>query len=190
MASRYPKNVCVFGAASDRVSDHIKKESYEVGVLIGKKGHNLIYGAGSSGVMGAVVYGYLSTNPPTKPLGSTTHFIQDVEHALPEGVIHQINCRTMKDRKDIYQLADVVLVMPGGNGTADELLEFMTYKQLNDMAPEGDPSPYWNGRILLWNGGVAKHLIKLWEAMNEQNMAPDWRKYVELVDTKDLEDIL
>ena len=185
---RYPLNICVFGAASDAISDKIRTESFDVGELLGKRGHNLIYGAGSTGVMGAVARGFISTNPPTKPIGSTTHFIKDVENSFPEGVIHLIECRTMAERKEIYNVSDVILVMPGGNGTGDELLEYMTYKQLNDMDPCQDP--YWNGRLLLFKSGVYKQWLDLWDAMYKEKMAPKWSKYVELVDMKKLKEIL
>jgi len=185
---KYPLNICIFGAASDRISKRKKKMSFAVGRIIGFKGHNLIFGAGSTGVMGAVARGYISTNPPCKPFGITTHFIKEVENSYSEGAIHVIECRTMAERKELYNMADVILVLPGGNGTGDELLEYMTYKQLNDLDPYQEP--YWNGKILLYKGGVYKQWINLWEEMNRQKMCPDWKKYVSLVNMQDLEELL
>src|SRR6185436_17339808 len=123
------KTIAVFASASDRVSKKKKKQAYNIGRILGKADWKLIYGAGECGLMKQIVDGYLSTSPPCKPFGSTTKYISEIEKSAGQGKIHQVTCRSMSERKQLYMLADVVLVIPGGNGTTDELFEFLTYKQ-------------------------------------------------------------
>lgn len=185
---KYPLTVCVFGAASEHISKRKKKTAFAIGRLLGKRGHLLLFGAGTTGVMGEVARGYMSTNPPTKPFGITTHFIREVEHSFAEGEIHCVTTRSMAERKEMYQMADVVLVLPGGEGTLDELSEFKTYKQLNLLAEASDMEPqYWNGPLLLFKQGMYRHYINMWEAQTKQNLAPPWEDSVALVDFATLE---
>lgn len=188
---KYPLTVLVFGAASPRISKRKKKTAFAVGRLLGRKGHLLLYGAGSEGVMGEVARGYLSTNPPIKPIGTTTKFIRQIEGTFPEGTIHCIETRTMAERKEAYLMADVVLVMPGGEGTLDELSEFKCYAQLNAMAEaQGLPPAHWNGPLLLFKQGMYQQYINMWESQTKQNLAPPWQDSVTLVDFNDLENFL
>ena len=53
-------NICVFGAASSKIGKVYLEETEKLGYEIGKRGHNLVYGAGGSGVMGAVARGVKS----------------------------------------------------------------------------------------------------------------------------------
>ena len=183
-------NVAVFGAASPNISKKKLKQAHHVGELIASWDHRLIFGAGMTGIMGAVARGYASKNPSLKAFGSTTSTLKDIEDV--DHTINLIERPDMAGRKELYQLADIVLVMPGGFGTCDELFEFLTYKQLSEMARKsGFPNiRLWDGKLLLWKGGASSAIVALWDAMYKQKMAPDWREYVTLVDSKDLYFIL
>ena len=53
-------NICVFGASSDRIEKAYFEEAYALGVLIAREGHQLIFGGGNEGLMGACARGVLS----------------------------------------------------------------------------------------------------------------------------------
>lgn len=124
--------VAVFGAASDKISQLYKNEAKELGRILARGNHFLLFGAGSTGIMGAVCEGYLEENPDFLPFGSTTDYIEELERPC-EG-IHLIRCKTMARRKELYWLADVCIICPGGLGTMDEFFEFMTMKKLGEWS--------------------------------------------------------
>lgn len=184
---KHPLNVCVFGAASVNISNKKKKRSYGLGRIIGKHGHNLIFGAGSTGVMGQVFKGYESQNPPCRPFGSTTYAIEEVEDAIDSSKINRIITRSMKDRKDLYHMADVVIVADGGFGTMDELFEFLCFKALNDIVGDG---VYWNGELILLKSGISDSVVKLLTNICDQKMAVTWKDYISVKTLNELDEYL
>ena len=51
------KNIAVYCGSSDRIPEKSLSAAYEIGAEIARRGMNLIYGAGSTGSMGAVAKG-------------------------------------------------------------------------------------------------------------------------------------
>ena len=48
--------ICVFGASSSTIDKSYVSQVEELGRKIADRGHGLVYGAGASGLMGAVLY--------------------------------------------------------------------------------------------------------------------------------------
>ena len=153
------KRIAIFGAASNRVTPKIDllkegvySECFKLGLYLAQKKHFLIYGAGSTGVMGAVYEGYIAGDPEVRPFGSTTKYIAQIES--PREDINLILTDTMSQRKELYWLADMCIICPGGLGTLDELFEFMTMKKLGQ----------WDGEIIILKdktSGMAKEIERL-----------------------------
>ena len=53
-------NICVFGASSSTIDTSFIDETTLLGEKLAERGHSLIYGAGASGLMGAVARGVYS----------------------------------------------------------------------------------------------------------------------------------
>ncbi len=126
-------NICVFGASSSTIGEHYKKAAEELGRKIAQNGHSLIYGAGASGVMGAVAQGAHENGG--KITGVVPDFFEQEDMGV-DGRIFQ-NCTeliktdTMRERKRIMEdMADAFIVAPGGIGTFEEFFEIFTLKQL------------------------------------------------------------
>ncbi len=184
-------NIAIFGAASDRISKKKKKLCKNIGRAIGRAGHNLIFGAGTTGVMGAVAEGYMETNKTTKPFGSTTHYISELEAAHGEDDINLVKRACLDGREELYKLADIIIALPGGAGTSTELERYRTYKQLAAMCRDKDQKVRtWDGDLYLWKAGTYKETIAKWEAERKQHMADDWQKYIALIDFENLGDII
>ena len=47
--------ICVYGAASNTIDEFYIKEGEKLGRLLALHGHGLVYGAGATGLMGAVL---------------------------------------------------------------------------------------------------------------------------------------
>lgn len=173
------KTIALFGAASRRTPKWVLSLAKDVGIVLGHYDHILIFGAGSTGVMGAAFEGYMLTSPKYKPFGSTTRSIRQIE--APCDGMHIINSDSMHDRMEIYRLAQALIVMPGGIGTMSELFFFMTEKKLKD----------WQGEIIVLDEGTQAPLLKkLIKDMEKHTYLRDSNKLVKFMDIKKLGEYL
>ncbi len=123
-------NICVYGAASQKIEQKFLDATEELGCELGKRGHNLVYGAGATGVMGAVARGVKKGGG--KVTGVIPSFFKE-ENIEPifEQCDELIYTETMQQRKQtMEELSDGFIVAPGGIGTMEEFFETLTLKQL------------------------------------------------------------
>lgn len=126
-------DICVFGASSSIIDKSYIEQTETLGQKIAKRGHGLIYGAGASGLMGAVARGVHKEGG--KIVGVVPDFFED-ENIGVDGSIFQectelIKTDTMRERKHIMEdKADAFVIVPGGIGTFEEFFEVFTLKQL------------------------------------------------------------
>ncbi len=122
--------ICVFGAASDKIDKSYIKTVEELGVLMGKRGHRLVFGAGGEGLMGAVARGMKSENGEIYGV-VPKFFIEEGIEGLYDKCTKLITTETMRERKALMEdMADAFIIVPGGIGTFEELFEIITLKQL------------------------------------------------------------
>lgn len=123
-------NVCVYGAASDKIDKIYVEEVEKLGREIAKRGHNLVFGAGGTGLMGAAARGVHEGGGEITGVIPTFFLEQDVEIVFPE-CDKVIYTKDMRDRKEkMEELADAFVMVPGGIGTFEEFFEILTAKQL------------------------------------------------------------
>ncbi|GAN55353.1 lysine decarboxylase family protein [Tanticharoenia sakaeratensis NBRC 103193] len=100
----------------------------ELGMGLAQAGITLVYGGGNVGLMGSVADGAISRNGAV--YGVIPTFLRDRE-VMHHGVMDLEVTETMHERKTrMFARADVFLILPGGLGTFDELMEIMTWRQL------------------------------------------------------------
>jgi uncharacterized protein (TIGR00730 family) len=89
----------------------------------------LIYGGANVGLMGALADSVLENKG--KVIGVMPRFLQGkemVHTALTELII----CETMHERKNkMFELSEGFLALPGGFGTLEEIIEVLTWQQLD-----------------------------------------------------------
>lgn len=122
--------ICVFGAASPDIDDDFKIKVEELGKVMAKRGHSLVFGGGKNGLMGAVADGVHAEGGSI--LGVIPKFFkdEDVEEVFSY-CDELIQPDTMRQRKQIMEdNADAFIVVPGGIGTFEEFFEILTLKQL------------------------------------------------------------
>ncbi len=122
--------ICVFGAASPTIDERYMKATEEMGEILAKRGHSLVFGAGANGLMGAAARGFRKGGAHI--LGVIPSFFdkEDVEE-ISTGCNELIMTETMRQRKQIMEdNADAFIVVPGGIGTYEEFFEILTLKQL------------------------------------------------------------
>jgi len=116
--------ICVFCASSNSVEPRWLELARTVGVVLAKRGHQVVSGGGRVGMMGTLAAGARSAGGHT--LGVIPQSLVDLEvadHDADELVVTD----GMAARKIVMiDRADAFLVLPGGLGTLDELFEVWT----------------------------------------------------------------
>ncbi len=123
-------DICVFGAASNEINPEYMKKAQELGEVIAKRGHTLVFGAGNNGMMGASARGVKSAGG--KITGVIPEFFREesIEQIFPQ-CDDLIYTETMAQRKaKMEDLAEAFIIVPGGIGTFEEFFEVLTLKQL------------------------------------------------------------
>lgn len=101
----------------------------ELGKLLAKNNITLIYGGGSTGIMGAVADAMMENNG--KVIGIIPKKLVDREHQH-DGITELSIVEDMHIRKKrMYDLCDAAIILPGGVGTLDEFFEMVTWNQLS-----------------------------------------------------------
>lgn len=120
--------ITLYGAASEHIDDIYKEQVFELGREIARRGHTMVFGAGSTGLMGAAARGVARENGSL--IGVTPHFMHSLEPVF-ELCTELIDTETMSERKDrMEQLADAFVIVPGGIGTFDEFFQILTLRVL------------------------------------------------------------
>lgn len=102
--------------------------AYQLGQALADNGLGLVYGGACIGVMGAVADGVL--NKGGTAVGVIPTFLLDKELAHT-GLTHLYTTDTMHTRKALMaQFASAFVVLAGGFGTLEEIMEIATWRQL------------------------------------------------------------
>lgn len=121
--------ICVFGAASDIIDEKYKSAAYQLGCAMAKRNIGLVFGGGSSGVMGATVKGVHDNGGYM--LGVAPEFMKDYNILYTDCTEFKYT-ETMAQRKSFMEdSSDGFIIAPGGIGTYEEFFEVFTLKQLD-----------------------------------------------------------
>ena len=121
-------SVCVYCSSSDDVSDSFRAIAGEVGAGLAARGWAMVYGGGAVGLMGVTARAALAGG--ARVTGVIPDRLIDREVALYE-VTELIRTTTMRERKQIMDdRSDAFLILPGGIGTLEELVEMVSLRQL------------------------------------------------------------
>ena len=121
-------NICVFCGSGVGNNPSYAHAARELGALMARSGHTLIYGGGNIGLMGIIADSVLENRG--KAIGVIPDFLmkKEVGHT---GLTQLEIVPSMHERKRrMADMADGFLVLPGGRGTLDETAEILTWKQL------------------------------------------------------------
>jgi uncharacterized protein (TIGR00730 family) len=122
------QTICVYCGSSDKMGAHYLEAARKMGAAIARRGLAVVYGAGSTGLMGAVADGALEAGG-------------EVIGIIPEIFNTPILCHQSLTRLEVVQtihirkarlaeLADAFIALPGGFGTFEELFEMLTWAQI------------------------------------------------------------
>jgi uncharacterized protein (TIGR00730 family) len=122
------QSICVYCGSADGLSRTYLDAAADMGKLLAQSGIRLIYGAGKTGLMGAVADGALKAG------GQVTGVVPE---NLNSPVLIHSGLTRLEVTADIHQrkarmsvLADAFIALPGGYGTFEELFETLTWAQI------------------------------------------------------------
>jgi uncharacterized protein (TIGR00730 family) len=123
-----PLSVCVYCSSSDHVSDDLRGLAEAVGAGLARRGWTMVYGGGAVGLMGVTARAALAGGAHVT--GVIPDKLVDREVALRD-ISELIHTRTMRERKQLMDdRSDAFLILPGGIGTLEELIEMVSLRQL------------------------------------------------------------
>ena len=135
-------NITVYCGAAEGNDPEFIARARELGAWMAEKGHRLIYGAGNSGMMGAVSDALIEGGG--EAIGVTPQFFvlaEETRTDLTEVVIAD----DMSTRRNwMIEHGDAFIALPGGMGTLDEISEVMTYKRLGLLGKINKPVMLYN----------------------------------------------
>lgn len=124
--------ICVFGASSRDLKQVYYDEAFALGAILAKRGHSIVFGGGTSGLMGSAARGAKSQGGYL--IGVAPKFF-DEPGVLYEGCDEMVFTETMSERKKAMEdMSEAFVTLPGGIGTFEEFFEALTLKQLGRHA--------------------------------------------------------
>jgi uncharacterized protein (TIGR00730 family) len=124
------KNICVYCGSSAGADPAFIAAGKYLGTAIARTGLGLVYGGGGGdGLMGTIARAALAAGGYVTAIIPT--FLKEREEML-EGTHELIVVDDMHARKRMmFDRADAFVALPGGIGTLEELVEQMTWRQLD-----------------------------------------------------------
>jgi uncharacterized protein (TIGR00730 family) len=149
-------SLCIFCGSQHGTDHRFRAAATRLGELAAGAGLKVVYGGGRVGLMGAAADATMAAGGEVIGLIPSQLLEREVGH---RAITELIVARDMFDRKDqMIARSDAFVVLPGGLGTLDELLEVLTLRQLGY---HGKPiilvnlAGYWDPLIVLIDQVIA-----------------------------------
>ena len=120
--------ICVFCASSHKVDEKYFRVAEETAKTLVENNITTVYGGGAVGLMGRLAD--VVMNKGGKVIGIIPKFMMDVEWGH-KNITELILVKDMHERKKkLVEDIDAIVVLPGGSGTLEEVMEVITLKRL------------------------------------------------------------
>lgn len=121
-------SVCLYCGSSNLTDPEFLEAATEFGATLANAGVRLVYGGGGVGLMGrAAKAAHLAGG---RVLGIMPEFLRTREVLYDE--VETVVVRSMHERKMImFEESDAFVVMPGGIGTLEEVVELLSWRRLD-----------------------------------------------------------
>ena len=122
------KRLAVYCGASKGKNEIYMKEAYQLGKSMAEQGYELVFGAGSVGIMGAIQDGVLDHGG--RAIGVMPNMLNERE-ITSQKLTELILVDSMHERKyKMAELADAFVMAPGGAGSLEEFFEMYSWAQI------------------------------------------------------------
>jgi uncharacterized protein (TIGR00730 family) len=155
------RRVAVYCGSSNGSDPAYLAEAAALGTAIAAAGLGLVYGGANAGLMGAVADSAMAGGAEVIGVLPDVLAGREIAHT---GLTRLELVPTMHERKArMAELADAFLILPGGYGTLDELMEAVTWAQLRLHAKPCiliNTADYWDGLLEFLDASVAAGFLK------------------------------
>ena len=173
--------MAVYCGSSNGSNPAFLAEAQALGTALAQAGLGLVYGGASVGLMGAVADAALAGG--AEVIGVLPEVLSNSELAHARLTRLEVVSTMHKRKARMVKLADAFLMLPGGYGTLDEMMEIVTWKQLRLHAKPCiliNTAGYWNGLSDFLDSTVVAGFLKP-ENRNLLQMATDAPEAVRMV---------
>ena len=122
------KTICVYCGSSDKIPAVYLEAASQMGAAIARSGLELWYGAGSTGLMGAVADGALQAGGQVVGVLPQMFYTPQLAHTRLTRLEIVADMHQRKQR--LAEQAEAFIALPGGYGTFEELFEILTWAQI------------------------------------------------------------
>ena len=116
------KTICIYCGSADKLHTDYLDAAYEVGTLLAGRGLTLVFGAGKTGLMGALADGVLENSGEVVGVIPRQFYTPALVHTALTRLEVVEDMHTRKAR--MAELADGFIALPGGFGTFEEFFEY------------------------------------------------------------------
>jgi uncharacterized protein (TIGR00730 family) len=165
--------VCVYCASSAKIHEYYFEATDRLAKELVKNGFSVVFGGGSSGLMGKLADSVLEAGGKIK--GIMPQFMNEVEWGHKH-VSDFVYTNTMHERKAKFlEGTDALIALPGGTGTFEELFEAITLKKLGQFTKPIiilNTRNYFEPFVQLMNLAITENFMaanqqELWKIVNE-----------------------
>jgi uncharacterized protein (TIGR00730 family) len=125
---KHMEKICVYCGSSDRIPPVYLDAARLLGTILAEREMTLIYGAGSTGLMGAVADGALQAGGEV--WGVIPKMFNTPQLCHPNLTRFEVVDSMHVRKARMVELADGFIALPGGFGTLEELFEVLTWAQI------------------------------------------------------------
>src|SRR5262252_3722239 len=159
--SKLRRRVAVYCGSADGNDPGYLAEARVLGRAIAVAGIGVVYGGANVGLMGAVADAALAAGGEVIGVLPEVLAGREIAHT---GLTRLESVATMHQRKArMVALSDAFLILPGGYGTLDEMLEIVTWSQLRLHAKPCiliNTIGYWDGLLSFLDSTVRTGFLK------------------------------
>lgn len=123
------RSICVFCGSADGLDQVYYDAAMDMGKQLASRDIRLVYGAGRTGLMGALAQSALQNGGEVigiAPKGLESPQLIHTSGLTSLEIVEDIQVRKAR----MIELADAFIALPGGYGTLDELFEVLTWSQI------------------------------------------------------------
>lgn len=122
-------SICVFCGSADGLDPVYTSAATELGKALARRKIALVYGAGRTGMMGALAEGCLGERGEV--IGVVPVGLDSPQLIYTSGLTRlEVTADIQQRKARMMELADAFIALPGGYGTMDELFEVLTWSQI------------------------------------------------------------
>lgn len=152
--------VCVFCSSKLNFDKSFIEESHRFAEWLALGNHSLVYGGATVGLMGLLADGVLSAGGQVVGILPRNMFAAEVPHRKIQTLLEVEDL--MERKKEMIKRSDVFVILPGGVGTLDELLEVLTWKTVGAIQHPIvvlNLNGFWNSFLAMMNDLKEKQVL-------------------------------